>query len=499
MAYYSKNVPGSAHIFKPSMPAPVQVIDKFNKEETARKSAEAKAAAEQAQENRKNLQDALKYNPEAPMAEYDAQLKQALNEQFIPKVAGYYKGGRVPAAHELADIRKSQNDIEIKVGKIQAAKDNLGEVMERTKNDKEINQDYVYQKLEDFIYTSDKEGRKALKEISDLDPESIKDILSAPEAFNRDAVLTNFANAIPANMESIIKENGDPSRPYRTQKQIESKFLILDNDGNRQYDENGNVLLNLTPETLRLAYGNGETRMAKLIDQEVVSYSEQGQEVTKLQALKNLMAPKAYYKEEEKRTNATTKEDTATKNSNFIYGNRKLHNDTAARYDSIGRVLMNKDTQELNRIIGDDVKEARFTNTHPISGGKLETPHLLIYTKNSETTETERETYDNEGNPIITKNKTTGSSPKVFDVTNPIERGKALYLLNELMTKNNGSKVTDDQLKAYIDHLKQNEPGALFEAKYKKKEATSKQPSFRPWEKSEAKAKANDIIDSLLE
>lgn len=480
MAYYNQNVPGSAYTFKPSMPAPVTVIDRHNKEQSAQKAAQEAAAAEQGKESRKSLIDALKYNPAAPMAEYDAQIKQLVNEQFIPKVAAYHKGGRLPAAHELADIERSKKDIEIRIGKIQAAKDNLSELLEQTKGDKEINQDFVYKAVEDYIYTTDKDGNKALKEVSDLDPGSIKDILSAPEAYNRESVITNFANSIPANMESIIRENGDPTRPYRTHKNIESKFLILDSEGNRQYDENGNILLNLTPETLRLAYGNGETRLAKLIDQEVTKYSEQGQEVTRLQAFKNLMAHKAYLKEEEKRTNATVRESDDTKGSSFIYGNKKLHNDTAARYDSIGRVLMNQDVQELNRIIGEEAKEARFTNTHPVSGNKLKTPHLLIYTKSNETTETERETYDSEGNEVKTRSKTTGSKPQVFDLSNPIERGKALYLINELMTKNNGSKVTDDNLKAYIDHLKKNEPAALFEAKYAKKESGSKLPSFQP-------------------
>lgn len=473
MAYYSPQTPGSAYTFKPSMPAPVQVIDRFNKEETARKAAQAKAQAEQAKDNQKNMLETLKYNPESTIKEYDAHIKKTLNDEFIPYVAEVYRGGRVPSTDEMADIRKRQNDIELLVEKQKAVKENLDGVLTKIKGDDEINQDLVFQKLEDFIYETGEDGKKKLKDLATIDPEQVQEILNDPDAFNVDAVVSNFSDNIGENIESHIKEGGGSSRPWRENKEVKSKYLVLDENGDPEVDDNGNYILNLTPSTLKMAMSN--SRMAKVINKEAARMAEEtGEDVTKMEAFKKLMAPKAYHNATVKRTSASVKTD-AGDGSNFIFGNKKTHLNTEARYDAIGRTLMNKDAQELQRVIGGDIQDARFTNIHPETRKEFETPHLVLYTKNNKTTETETET---ENGDAITKEKTkqTGSNAQVFDLSNDQDREKAMYIINRNMTKNNGSKVTDDDLRAYINHLSENNPDALYHNKYGKKKATSQSP-----------------------
>jgi hypothetical protein len=493
MAYYSQNVPGFAQTFGPSMPKPVQVIDRFNKEETARKAAEQAARAEQVKENQKNMLETLKYNPESTIKEYDASIKKKLNDEFIPHVANVYRGGRAPSADELADVRKKQNDIELLVEKQKAVKEGLDGVLTQIKGDKEINQDWVYQRVNDFIYETGEDGTRKLKDLSEIDPDEISQILETPDAYNIDAVVSNFSDNIGENIDTFIKEGGGASRPWRESKEVKSKYLILDEHGDPALDDNGNYVLNLTPSTLKMALSN--PRMARAVEQEAARLSKDGTEITKMEAFKSLMAPKAYATETTKRTNATVKDDKDNDGSKYIRGDKKLHQTVEARYDSVGRLLMNQDKQELQRVIGGDIQEATFTNIHPETSQKFETPHLVLYVKNNETTETESERESGEDTIVKTKNKKTGSTAQVFDLSNEQEREKAMYIINRNMTKNNGSKVTDDDLRAYINHLSETNPDGLYHNKYSKKRETTtrvpetttapattstKKPSFQP-------------------
>lgn len=241
-----------------------------------KQEAEAKAARD------KRWSELFEWNPDARWEPFDRQIKDATRDMMDWQVQAA-KGGIDPDSVEFRNqLRQRQDQINLIASKSNYLKQSYDEIKKTFSEDKKgyFNQDYYLEKLNDVYMDPNGNGHA----IMNIDVNNARAILDDPAGYNIESIAADFVDGLPEKLIEDYEKKATGLGEYFDKESFKSKLYVKGEDGKIKVDQNGNPILNLSPEVMRAAMQN------TLISNYINSFAD-GDEAKKQTLLKQILSP----------------------------------------------------------------------------------------------------------------------------------------------------------------------------------------------------------------
>lgn len=209
------------------------------------KAAKAAAAAKAKQDRDNRLDELMKWNPEQAWYPHTEQTNNAIKDVYNT-MTEIRKSGVEPTPDQLNLLNQKKWNAEVLAKKSQDIKVLYPQLKEEIeKSDKYTDKAYLNSKLNDEIFSE--------PDVNKIDFNNLGNISSDPKAFKHGDWVADFADSLPEQIESIFGQMSVDGGSVLVDKEVKSKFLDLDSNGNVRYDKNGKPLVKISNETIDLA------------------------------------------------------------------------------------------------------------------------------------------------------------------------------------------------------------------------------------------------------
>lgn len=245
-----------------------------------------KAAAEvKAREDRdKKIDDLMKWNPDGAWYPHTEQLNQKVKNVFDYGTQLKMSGAR-PTPEQERQFQDMKWDAEVTAKKskdLQSLYPQLRGQIGQT--DKYTDKALLNTKLNDEMF-----GIDGKKDVNQVNFDRLNNLTQDPDAFKVTEYSRDFAKSLPEMIDTQIQTLQLNGGPVIQDKEIKSKFLDLDANGNVKYDKNNNPIIKLTPDTVDLFMQ--EPRVKAYV--EAAKANPENKYTTDAEIVKGLLSPYA--------------------------------------------------------------------------------------------------------------------------------------------------------------------------------------------------------------
>ena len=231
----------SSYVYDKEAP---NLIDKFEDD----KNAKAKTAKEDAEARGEKISKMLDYNPSEVWGEYDQEIRQEYEKEYIDDVTQMWANDRTPTTEDYARIAKKKNRIEGNVAYYNGYKENFEATMKTMTAGEEAK---YYNSKEVNTYfggiSHDENGNKRSR--NELTNEAVDDVYNQREIYNSGEIWKGFVSEFgKATYDEYSREHGGLMKNTAEM----SKIFVMDGDKPDRDDE-GNLKLKPSKEAFAAA------------------------------------------------------------------------------------------------------------------------------------------------------------------------------------------------------------------------------------------------------
>jgi len=300
---------GEAVILGRESPNLFELIQQKEKQKLAGETAKQKKAADVG----KRFAKMMEYSPEAIRNPYNQYQQDQIKTRFLDPLKEVAKQGNLPTAEQEVSSTQARYEIDAATNQINESFDTWdAQIKEMSKGDERTNiynTDVAHEYWgalhteadeEDVFY--DSRGQRLLKPEL-LDKDAIGGVYDVPDLYNVGNMAHNLSESLNANISSIIEEDYEG----HTESSVKAKFWQLNDDGSIAVDEEGEMILNPSPELLNRTMKQKEWRIVIEDEKQDIAKEEGRDDVTNMDAFKKIMRPEAYFEEKSKKDISTRK------------------------------------------------------------------------------------------------------------------------------------------------------------------------------------------------
>ena len=329
----------------------------------ARQKAEGEAKAARD----KRWSELFAWNPDARWEPFDRQVRDATREMMDWQVQAAKSGVDPDSVDFRNQLRQRQDQINMIASKSNYLKQSYDEIHKTFSEDKKgyFNQNYYLEKLNDTYMDPNGNGHA----IMNIDVNSARGILDDPAGYNIEAIASDFVDGLPEKLMEDYEKKATGLGEYFDKESFKSKLFVKGQDGKLKVDENGNPMLNLSPEVMRAAMQN------TLIANYVNKFAE-GDEAKKQALLRQILTPH----DQTEISNTPTGVTKYDKDNSNGWGSGLTLEDIANnRVQNVYEAVNGMNAETLHQAV-QDLDGIELEYTYPTGPGESGTPKEIVIT-----------------------------------------------------------------------------------------------------------------------
>lgn len=279
-SYIGPQNTGSATVLEREAPSLFTIMDQLD----AKKAANVEAKRVEAAARGKQLNEMLEYSPEAVWQDYDSEVTEEYNKEYLDYVKNVFSEGGTPTTDQLIEIQRRKNNIDANVNFYNGYKTSVDDARTRITTGEEAkfyNQDYFEEHLGTISY--DEKGNKRKKE--ELTPQALNSMWDQRGLYNSDEIMKSFVGNLGKNTWDAFKN--EPYGQSVTTNEMSALYDIDPATGEPPVDDDGNYIYKVGEASFKAAMGDANTK--RLIEWERQDMIEEsGQDVSNYEAFQRL-------------------------------------------------------------------------------------------------------------------------------------------------------------------------------------------------------------------